>query len=191
MIPQNATCQASLSLTISRSLLKLMSIESVMSSNHLILCRSNLLLPSHFPSIWVFSNELTLPIRWSKHWSFSFSISPFSDYVDLLQDWLVWSACCPRDSQESSPAPQSKSVNSLVLSYLNGLTLTSVHDYWINLVLSSKYEVLKQITDRILNRYVTYVNKGNNNKSLKNGYRYIFSYLVWNKTKKCFTNHKS
>ena len=74
--------------------------------------------------------------------------------------WLCWSpsgltgliCLLSRDSQESSPAPQSKSINSLVLSYLNGLTLTSVHDYWINLVLNSKYEVLKQVIDRILNR---------------------------------------
>ena len=83
--------QASLSFTISWSLLKLMSIESVMPSNHLILCHPFLLLPSIFPSIRVFSNELTLHIRWPKYWSFSFSISPFNDYLGLICfgiDWL-------------------------------------------------------------------------------------------------------
>ena len=79
-----AACQASLSITNSRSLLKLMSIESVMPSNHLILCHPLLLLPSIFPSIRVFSNESTLHIRWPKHWSFSFSISPSSEYSGLV-----------------------------------------------------------------------------------------------------------
>ena len=69
---------------ISQSLLKLMSVESVMPSNHLILCHSVLLLPSVFPSIRVFSNELALPIRWPKYWSFSFSISPFNEYSGLI-----------------------------------------------------------------------------------------------------------
>ena len=75
-----AACQASLSFTISRSLLKLMSIESVMPSTHLILCHPFVLLPSIFPSIKVFSSELALPIRWPKYWCFSFSISPFGEY---------------------------------------------------------------------------------------------------------------
>ena len=81
----------SLSFTISWSLLKLMSIESVMPSNHLILCRPLLLPPSVFPSIRVFSNESVLYIRWPKYWSFSFSISPSSEYSGLLSfrmDWL-------------------------------------------------------------------------------------------------------
>ena len=77
--PWTAACQASLSITNSQSWLKLMSIESVMPSNHLILCRP-LLLPSIFPSIRVFSNESVLRIRWPKYWSFSFSISPCSEY---------------------------------------------------------------------------------------------------------------
>ena len=76
--------QASLSFTISWSLLKLMSIESVMPSSHLILCRPLLLLPSIFPSIRVFSNELALHIRWPKYWSFSFSISPSNEYLGLI-----------------------------------------------------------------------------------------------------------
>ena len=82
--PWNAVCQASLSFTISQNLLKLMSIELVVLSNHLILCHPFLLLPSIFPSIRVFSNESALHIRWSKYWSFSFSISPSSEYSGLI-----------------------------------------------------------------------------------------------------------
>ena len=78
--PRSAAHQAFLSITISQSLLKLMSIELVMPSNHFILCRPLLLLPSIFPSIRAFSNELALHIRWPKYWSFSFSISPSNEY---------------------------------------------------------------------------------------------------------------
>ena len=88
--PWTAACQASLSITNSRSLLKLMSIESVMPSNYLILCWP-LLLPSVFPSIRVFSNELVLRIRWPKYWSFSFSTSPSNEHPGLISfkmDWL-------------------------------------------------------------------------------------------------------
>ena len=152
-----------------------MCIKPVMPSNHLILCHPLLLLPSVFPSIRVFSNELALHIRWPKYWSFSFSISPSNEYsglisfridwfdllgvqgtlkgllkwvssshqvakvlefqlqhqsfqwifrTDFLQDWLVWSPCSPRDSQESSLTPQFKSIKCP--------TLTSIHDYWKN-----------------------------------------------------------
>ena len=86
-----AACQASLSITNSQSLLKLMSNESVMQSNHLILCCPLLLLPSIFPSIRVFSNESVLCIRWPEYWSFSFSISPSNEYSGLISfgmDWL-------------------------------------------------------------------------------------------------------
>ena len=89
--PWTTACQASLSITNSRSLLKLMSIESVMPANRLILCRPLLLLPSVFPSIRVFSNESVLHIRWPKYWSFSFNISPFIEYSGLISfrmDWL-------------------------------------------------------------------------------------------------------
>ena len=85
-----AAHQASLSFTISWSLLKLMSIESVTPSNHLILCRPLLLLPSIFPSIRVFSNESVLCIRWPKYWSFSFSISPSNEYLGLLSFRIYW-----------------------------------------------------------------------------------------------------
>ena len=90
-IPWTAARQASLSISISRRRLKLMSIESVMPSNHLILCHPLLLLPSVFPSIRVFSNVLALCIRWPKYWSFSFSISASNEYSKLISfriDWL-------------------------------------------------------------------------------------------------------
>ena len=89
--PWTAACQASLSITNSQNLLKLMSIELVMPSNHLILCCPLLLLPSIFPSIRVFSSESVLCIRWPEHWSFSFSISPSSDYswrISFRTDWI-------------------------------------------------------------------------------------------------------
>ena len=95
VIPWTVAHQASLSITNSRSLLKLMSIESVMPFNHLILYRPLLLLPSIFPSIRVFSNESVLHIRWPKYWSFSFSVSPFNEYPGLISfrmDWLDLSA---------------------------------------------------------------------------------------------------
>ena len=82
--PWTAPCQASLSITNSWSLLKLVSIELVMPSNHLILCRPLLLLPSFFPSIKVFSNESVLHIKWPKYWSFSFSMSPPNEYSGLI-----------------------------------------------------------------------------------------------------------
>ena len=88
--PWIAACQASLSITNSRSLLKLMSIESVMPSNHLILCRPLPLLPSIYPSLRVFSNESVLHIRWLKYWSFSFSISPFNEYSGLISFRMDW-----------------------------------------------------------------------------------------------------
>ena len=125
--PWTAACQASLSFTNSQSLFKLMSIKSVMPSNHLILCRPLLLLPSIFPSIRVFSNELVLRIRWPKCWSFSFSISSSNEYPVL-----IGSSCSPRDSQESSPTPQFKRINSLVLNYPYSPILTSTCDYWEN-----------------------------------------------------------
>ena len=89
--PRTAACQASLSLVISWSLTKFMSIESVMPSNHLILCHPLLLLPSMSPNIRIFSNESALCIRWSKYWSLSFSISPSNEHPGLISfrmDWL-------------------------------------------------------------------------------------------------------
>ena len=88
--PRTASHQASLSFTVSWSLLKLMSIVSMIPSNYLILCHRFLLLPSIFPSIRVFSNELALCIRWPKYWSFSFSISPSNEYSGLISFRIDW-----------------------------------------------------------------------------------------------------
>ena len=96
--------------------------QSVMVSNHRILC-CPLLLPSILLSMRIFSNESVLCIRWSKDWSFSSSIHPSNEYSELIS---------PRDSQESSPTPQFKSINSSMLSFLYSPTLTSIHNYWKN-----------------------------------------------------------
>ena len=88
--PWTAACQASLSITNSQSLLKLMSVESTMPSNHLILCHPLLVLPSIFPSITVFSKESVLRIRWPKYWSFSFSLSPSNEYSGLISFRIDW-----------------------------------------------------------------------------------------------------
>ena len=133
MTPWTAAHQASPPVTNSRSLLKLMGIESVMPSNHLILCRPLLLLTSIFPSIRVFSNESALRIRWPKYWSFSFSISPSKEHPGLISfrmDWLDLLAV--QGTLESSPTPQFKSINSSALSFLHNPTLTSIHDHWKN-----------------------------------------------------------
>ena len=128
--PWTTACQAPLSITNSQSLLKLISIESVMPSNHLILCRPLLLLPSIFPSIRVFSNELALCIRWAKYWSFSFNITPSNKHSGLISfrmDWLDLLAV--RGTLKSLLF---KSINSSVLSFLYSPTLTSIHDSWKN-----------------------------------------------------------
>ena len=122
--------------TVSRNFLKLTSIKSGMPSNPLILCRLLLLLPSVFPRIRRkipvshFSNEkrtLALAIRWPMYCGFSFSISPSTEYSGLISYKIdCWFPCCPRDSQESSPKPQFKSVKSSVLRLLCGPALTSM-----------------------------------------------------------------
>ena len=131
--PWTAAHQTSLSITNSRSLLKGMSIESVMPSSHLILCRPLLLQPSIFPSIRVFSNESALCIRWPKYWSFRFNISPSNEYSGLISfrmDWLDLLAV--QGTLKSLPITQFKSINSLALSFLYSPALTSIHDYWKN-----------------------------------------------------------
>ena len=128
--PWTAVHQASLSITNSQSSLKLMSIKSVMPSSHLILCHPLLLLPPIPPSIRVFSNESALRIRWPKYWSFSFSIIPPNEYsvlISLRMDWLDLLAV--QGTQDSSPTPQFKSINSSALSFLHSPTLTSIHDH--------------------------------------------------------------
>ena len=131
----HTTWQASLSMTISWSSLKLTSIESVMPFSHLILYRPLLLLPLIPPSIRVFSNESTLHMRWPKYWSFSFSISPSKEIPGLISfsmDWLDHLEVQGTHSQESSPTPQFKSINSSALSFRHSPTLTSIRDHWKN-----------------------------------------------------------
>ena len=114
--PWNAACQASLSITNSQSLLKLMSIKLVMPSHHLIFCPLLLLLPSIFLSIRVFSNKSALHIRWPKYWNFSFSISPSNEYSGLISFRIDWfDLLAVQTSLKSLPAPQFESINSLVL----------------------------------------------------------------------------
>ena len=132
MTPWAAACQASLFITNSRSLLKLMSIESVMPCNHLILCCLLLLPPSIFPSIRVFSSEFASGGQ-SIGVSASTSVLPMNiQRTDFLLDGLVGSPCSPRDSQESSPTPQFKSINSLALSFLYSPTLRNpgIRGHW-------------------------------------------------------------
>ena len=139
-------CLASLSITISWSLLKLMSIKSVRPSKYLILCRPLLLLLSIFPTIRVFSKESALRIRWPKYWSFSFSINPSNKYSGLISFRIDWfdllevqgtlkSLLQQHKSKASNPQrkkKKKKSIKSLALSLLYGGTLTFVHDYLKN-----------------------------------------------------------
>ena len=134
MTSWTAARQASLSITNFWSLLKLMSIESVMPSSHLILCRPLLRPPSIFPSIGVFSNESVLHIRWPKYWSFRFSISPSIEYSGLISfrmDWLHLLAV-QGTLKSLLQHHSSKSVNSSVLSFHYSPGLTSVHEHWKN-----------------------------------------------------------
>ena len=127
--PWIAACEASLSITNSRSSRKLMSIESVMPSNHLILCRPLLLLPPLPPSIRVFSNESTLRMRWPKYWSFSFSIIPSKEQDRSPLEWTGWISLQSKGLSRVFPTPQFKSISSSMLSFLHSPTLTSTHDH--------------------------------------------------------------
>ena len=126
--PWTAAHKASLSITNSQSLLKLMFIESVMPSNHLIFCHPLLLLSSIFPSIRVFSNESVLCISWPGYWSFSFNISPSSAYSGLISFKMNWLYLLAVQGTLKRLLQQFKSINSLVLSFLYSPTLTSIHD---------------------------------------------------------------
>ena len=129
-----AVPQASLSFTASQSLLKLMSIELVMPSNHLTLCCPLLLLPSVFPSIRIFFQMS----QFSTSGGQNIGVSASSTVLPMnIQDWLPlgftgFISCSSRDSQESSPTPQFKSINSSAISFLYSPTLTSIRDYWKN-----------------------------------------------------------
>ena len=112
--PWTAALQASLSITNSKSLLKLMSIKSVMPSNHLILCRPLFLLPSIFPSIRIFSNESVLRIRWPKYWSFRFSISPSNEYSGLISFRMDWLDLLAEQGTLKSPLQYHRSKGSIL-----------------------------------------------------------------------------
>ena len=130
-----SACQASLSITNSQSLLKLMSIESVMPSNHLILCCPLLLLLSIFPSIRVFSSELILHIRWLKYWSFRFSISPFNEYSGLTSFRMDWfDLLAVQGTLKSLLQNHSSKASILQRSafFVVQLSHPSIHDHWKN-----------------------------------------------------------
>ena len=151
MTPWTAAHQASLSITNSQSSPKLMSIESMMPSNHLILCHPLLLPLSIFPSIRIFSNESVLHIRWPKYWSFSFSISPSNEYSGLISfriDWLDLLAV-----QETLKSllqhHSSKASISLALSFLYSPTLTSIYACLKNYCLKSEILFIRRIGEII------------------------------------------
>ena len=132
--PWIAALQVSLSIINSRSLLKLMPIESVMPSSHLILCRPLLLLPPNPPQHqglfqWVSSSHEVAKVL---EFQLQHQSIQWTPRTDLLQDGLIESPCSPRDSQESSPTPQFKSINFSALSFLYSPTLTSIYDHWKN-----------------------------------------------------------
>ena len=130
--PWTAAHQASLSITNPRSLLKLMSIDSVMPSNHLILCHPLLLPPSIFPSVRVFSNESVLFIRWPKHWSLSFSISPSNEYSELICFKLTGWISLPSKGLSRVFSNTTVQKHQFFSAQLYGPTLTYIHDYWKN-----------------------------------------------------------
>ena len=135
-----AAHQAPLSITNSRSPPKPMSIESVMPSNHLILCHPLLLPPSIIPSIRVFSNESVLRIRWPKYLNFSFNISPSNEHSGLISFRMNWlDLLAVQGTLKSSPIPQFKSINSSALSFFYSPTLIFIHDHWKNFSQELKY----------------------------------------------------
>ena len=131
VIPRTAACEGSLSFTIFWSLLKFMTIESVMLSNHLILCHPLHLVPSIFPQIRVFSNNLALCNRWPKYWRLNFSINPSKIYSGLISFRIHWFDLLTVQGT-LFPAPQFESISSSVLTLLYGPTLPSRNEYWKN-----------------------------------------------------------
>ena len=135
--PWITACQASLSITNSRSSPKLMCNELVMPSSHLILCHPLLLLPPIPPSIWVFSNELTLCMRWPKYWSFSLSISPSNEHPRLISCRMYWlDLLAVQGTLKSLLQHHSSKTSTLQCSaFFTVPTLTSIHDHWKNHIL--------------------------------------------------------
>ena len=130
--PWTAAHQAFLSVTNSKNLLKLMSIELVMPPNHLILCHPLLLPPSIFPSSRVFFSESVLHIRWPKYWSFNFSISPSNEYSGLISFRTDWLDLLAVQGTLKSLLQHHSSEASILWCFLYSPTLTSIHDYWKN-----------------------------------------------------------
>ena len=130
--PWTTACQDCLPITNSWSLLRLMSIESMMPSNHLILCRPLLLLLSNFPSIRVFPNESVLRIRWPKYWSFSFSISPFNEYSGLISFRMDWLDLLAVQETLKSLFQHHSSKASILQPSAFFIVQLSHHDYWKN-----------------------------------------------------------
>ena len=145
--PWTAAHQTSLSITNSRGLIKLMSTESVMPSNHFTLCHPLLLLPSIFPRIRVFSNESALCIRWPNYWSFSFSINPSNEYSGLMS--LGLTGLISVQSKEFSRVFSITTIQShqfFSTSLLYGPTVISVHDYWKTIALTTQTFVSKVVS---------------------------------------------
>ena len=157
--PWTVAHQASLSIMNSWSLLRIMSTELVMLSNHLILCCRLLLLPSTFPSIRVISNELALCIRWPKYWSFSFSISPSNEQSGLISFRMVWLDLLAVQGTLKSLLQHNSSKESILQrsTFFFSPTLTSIHDYWKNLNLNEMDFVGKvmSLLFNVLSRLVT------------------------------------
>ena len=147
--PVDSACQGPLYFTVSQSLPKFMSTELVVLSNHLILCcpfsvcLQSFLASGSFPMSWLFT--------WSdQSIGTSASVLPMNIQGWFHQDWLIWSLCCPRDSQEFSPAPHFRSINSSAFSFLYGPTLTSIHDYWKNHSFVSKAMSLLNVLSELV-----------------------------------------
>ena len=152
--PWIAAYQASLSITNSRSSLRLTYIESVMPSSHLIICRSLLFLPLITPSIRVFSSESTLRMRWPKYWSFSFSIIPSKEMPGLISFRMDWLDLLAVQGTLESLLQQFQSINSSVLSLLHSPTLTSIHDHRKNHSLDDSEQYILRY-NKMVNFYIT------------------------------------
>ena len=170
----------------------------MMPSNHLILC-CPLLLPSIFPSIRIFSKESVLHIRRPKYWSFSFRISPSNEYLGL-----IWSPCSPRDSQESSPTPQFKNINSSALSFLYSPTLTSIMTTGKNIALTTQTfvsEVMSLLFNMLPKLVITFLPRSKHlliswlqspfevilepRKIISHGFRCFPMYFPWSDGTRC------
>ena len=148
--PKTAALQASLCFTISQSLLKLMSIESLMPFNHLILCQLLLSPPSVFPRIKVFSIELVLHIRWPKYQSFSLSISTFNEYSGLTSFRIDWLDLLEVQGTLQSLLQHHSSKESILLSFVYGPILISVYDYWKKIIALTTQNFLGKVMSLLL-----------------------------------------